>query len=50
MFILPSEFSVLCLNFCTKKQEIEPVHTGGGFPEKGVSVQVSGKAALTPDT
>ena len=25
------------------------MHTGGGFPAKGVSVQVSGKAALTPE-
>jgi hypothetical protein len=26
------------------------VYTGGGFSEKGVSVQVSEKATLTPDT
>jgi hypothetical protein len=33
-----------------KKQENEPVYTGPGFPAKGVSAQVSGKATLTPNT
>jgi hypothetical protein len=31
-------------------KKINQVYKGGGFPEKGISVQVSDKATLTSDT